>query len=183
MIPTGRLTRHATNVIRQGGVVAYPTESCFGLGCDPRSRRAVHSLLRLKRRPQKKGLILIAHEARQFQRLARVPAACEAQWPAPITWLVPTGPAAKAWITGKHPRIAVRVPDHAIARALAKAAGMALVSTSANRTGQRPARSAREIRRRFGARIGAVVDGRIGGRRAPSTIRDAISGQTLRGNP
>lgn len=175
-----RLRHH----VRQGGVIAYPTESCFGLGCDPRNRRALGRVLQLKRRVAHKGLIVIAAQATQFGRLLAPEALAgarewTARWPAALTLLLPRGPASTFRLAGRHGKLAVRVPDHATARLLCHVAGMPLVSTSANRAGCPSLRTARACRRQFGRRV-LVVDGRIGRRRKPSTIIDPEQGHCLR---
>jgi L-threonylcarbamoyladenylate synthase len=176
--------RGLQHYLRRGGVIAYPTESCFGLGCDPASRRGVQRVLRIKGRPQRKGLILIGSSPRQFdpyiapltetqrQRMA-------APWPGPHTWLVPAAPDCPRTLTGKHPTIALRVTAHRAAARLCASVGMALVSTSANRSGGKAARSARECRRLFGPSV-RVLPGLIGKRRRPSTIQDLESGRIFR---
>jgi L-threonylcarbamoyladenylate synthase len=171
----------AARLVRHGGVVAYPTEYCFGLGCDPFNRDAVFKLLRLKKRSAKKGVILIAASLAQLKPFVReIPANARATWPGPATWLLEPAPGVPHWITGGHNKIAVRVTAHPLAAALCRAAGTAIVSTSANRAGQTPARTDREARRRFGGSINAVVIGRVGTSPAPTPIRDAATGATIR---
>lgn len=171
----------AVAALRRGGVIAYTTESCFGLGCDPRNRGAVLRLLRLKQRPPDKGLIIIAADAQQLAPyITHVPRAVLASWPGPRTWLLSPTSGAPPWIRGRHPRIAVRVTQHPQAVALCRAAGMALVSTSANRAGERPARSYREVLRRLGSELDYVLPGRIGELRAPTPITDAVTGEVVR---
>ncbi|MFL6653549.1 MAG: L-threonylcarbamoyladenylate synthase [Sulfurifustis sp.] len=171
----------AAQVIRQGGLVAYATEHCFGLGCDPQNERAVARLLRVKRRSPDKGLIVIAADAGQLAPyVAAIPPQVAATWPGPHTWLVEPSKRAPRWITGKHPRIAVRVTAHPQAAALCRAAGMAIVSTSANRTGQQPARDYRDVLHRFGGVVDCVVAGRVGDLPAPTPIRDAVTGRSIR---
>src|SRR4051812_35702690 len=115
--------QHAARVLKRGGIVAYATEYCFGLGCDPRNRSAVRRLLRLKRRPVTKGLILIGADTEQLSRyITDVPAAVRATWPGPHTWLLERNPTAPRWITGRHARIAVRATAHAQAAALCRRA-------------------------------------------------------------
>ena len=177
----GAALRRAAQVIRRGGIVAYATEGVFGLGCDPRNRRAVERLLKLKRRKQAKGLIVIAAHSGQLKPYVReLPAAALASWPGPHTWLVQASSSAPDWITGKHNRIAVRVTAHPQAAALCRVAGMAIVSTSANRGGQPPARNWREARAHFGNKVDFILRGRVqqGGR--VSTITDAITGNIVR---
>lgn len=170
------LRRH----LAAGGVIAYPTESCFGLGCDPRSARAVARILRLKDRPRSKGLILIGSAPDQFTPyLAEPPAAWPQYWPGPYTLLMPAAQHCPKWLTGRHRKLAVRVTAHPEAARLCHALGMALVSTSANRAGHVMLRTAAACRREFGKKVW-VLDGRIGKRRRPSTIIDPASGGIVR---
>jgi L-threonylcarbamoyladenylate synthase len=173
--------QQAAQVIRRGGLVGYPTEYCFGLGCDPFNRAAVLRLLRLKRRPMDKGLILIAGDVSQLARyVENIPEKVRVTWPGPQTWLVTPRDGVPGWITGRHPKIAVRVTAHPVAAALCKAAGMAIVSTSANRGGAIPARTDREVARLFGKEIDFVVSGMVGAAPAPTPIRDAVTGELVR---
>lgn len=180
-----QLLRQAAEALHDGGVIAYPTEAVFGLGCDPENGRAVSRLLALKQRSPKHGLILVASEFEQLQHfLAPVPVAVTARmlasWPGPQTWVVPAAASCPLWLTGEHDSIAVRVSAHPVVRALCDAAGMALVSTSANRRGHPPARSALACRMRFGTALDLVVPGKTGDQVKPTAIRDALSGTTIR---
>ena len=177
---SGELAR-AASVIRRGGVIAYTTEYCFGLGCDPMNRPAVLRLLRLKRRPAQKGLILIAANIDQLAPYVDdIPPAALATWPGPHTWLLAPRDGVPGWITGGHPRIAVRVTAHAQAAALCKTASMAIVSTSANRAGAEPTRSFRDTVRRFQGKVDYILPGRVGDAPAPTPIRDAVTGELIR---
>ena len=174
----------AADAIRAGSVVAYPTEAVYGLGCDPQNRAACERILELKGRDRGAGLILIAARLDQLEPFidefddATATRVAET-WPGPATWLVP-GEAAPGWIRGIHPRVAVRVTAHPVAAALCTAAGTALVSTSANPSGAEPARTAAQVRKLFGDAIDVIVDGECGGLAAPTPIRDAITGATIR---
>ncbi len=177
-------TRRIRAWLRRGGVIAYATESCFGLGCDPRNARAVEKILALKGRSRAKGLILIGSEFRQFSRYLRPPADALAShfprwWPGPNTLLLPASRRCPRWLTGRHAKLAVRVTAHAETARLCRALGMALVSTSANRSGRRALKTAAACRAAFGQRV-RVLPGRVGRRRAPSTILDPSSGAVLR---
>lgn len=168
--------------LQAGGIIAYATESCFGLGCDPMNRRAVQRIFRLKGRPQAKGLILIAADIAQLKPyLAPLPAGLDltAYWPGPTTLLLPASRRCPRWLTGRHSTIAVRVTAHPDARRACQAAGMALVSTSANRSGQRALRSAAACQALFGDEV-RVLPGRIGARRRPSTVLNPLSGRVVR---
>lgn len=170
--------------LAHGGLIAYPTESCYGLGCDPRNRPAVLRLLKLKQRPQSKGLILIASHYRQVapylkaltlteqQRLQRAGAQG-------ITYLMPAKHSCPRWLRGAHDTLAVRMTAHPFARELCNHAGHALVSTSANLSGRRPAKTYTQCQRLFGDSV-AVLRGRVGKRKRPSTIRAWSDDKILR---
>src|SRR5512135_637523 len=101
--------QQAARILRQGGIVAYATEYCFGLGCDPRNRDAVLRLLRLKRRSVIKGLIVLAADISQLAPyVADIPPQVLASWPGPHTWLLSARPGVPGWVTGRHDKIAVR---------------------------------------------------------------------------
>jgi L-threonylcarbamoyladenylate synthase len=177
----------ATVALRSGGVIAYPTEAVFGLGCDPRSESAIRRLFELKQRPPTQGVLLIASDFAQLERfidLAAVTAPAlaraHATWPGPCTWVFPRASTAPPWLAGGHAGIAVRVTAHPAAAALCRAFCGALVSTSANRHGEAPARSAPEVWAMFGDDLPFILDGATGGLERPTPIRDAISGETLR---
>ncbi len=175
-----RIRKH----LQRGGVIAYPTESCYGLGCDPMNPHAVRRVLKLKKRSPSKGLILIAAHQRQLRPYlaALAPALAtrmRSRWPGPHTWLVPASARCPQALSGAHDTVAVRVTAHRGAADLCKAADMALVSTSANLSGGKPAKTAEECRRLFGKRV-LVIPGPIGSRRRPSTIQDLVTGKILR---
>ncbi len=177
---SGRLAE-AARTIQKGGIVAYATEYCFGLGCDPMNRAAVLRLLRIKRRPVQKGLILIAADLEQLAPYVDdIPSAVRATWPGPHTWLLLPRDGVPGWITGEHDRIAVRVTAHPQAAALCQTAGMAIISTSANRAGGNPTRSFRDTLRRFQGEVDYILPGRVGKALAPTPIRDAVSGALVR---
>ena len=112
---TSRLAiRHAARIVRDGGVIAYPTEAVFGLGCLPRRRRAVERVLAIKRRSWRKGLILIGADLAQLERYVALPpeprrSEVLATWPGPHTWVLDARPDAPRWITGGRDSVAVRV--------------------------------------------------------------------------
>ncbi len=171
--------------LARGGVIAYPTESCYGLGCDPANRNAVLRILKLKGRPQHKGLILIASNYQQVARYLsplskeQQKKLCDAGKNA-ITYLMPVKQSTPRWLRGKHDTLAVRMTAHPFARGLCKGTGSALVSTSANKSGMRSAKTYKECQRLFGNRVW-VLPGRVGKRRRPSTIMGWTDGRILRG--
>lgn len=176
--------RNTARLLRAGGVIAYPTEAVFGLGCDPRNKLAVQRILALKQRPVSKGLILIAADFDQLQPwLLPLPpehlATINRTWPGPVSWLLPARPETPVWLRGQHTTLAVRITAHPVAAALCRAAGSALVSTSANRSGRPPLRTALTVRLQLGREIDAIVSQPVGPARRPSTIR-TLDGKIVR---
>lgn len=176
-----RRVRHAAMVIRNGGVVAHATEGVFGFACEPHRPDAIVRLRRLKRRPARKGFLLIAADEEQLAKYCvAIPDRARKSWPGPHTWLVAARPGIARRITGGSDRIAVRITAHRQAAALCRAAGGALISTSANRSNQVPARTYREAVRRFGGIVDYVLPGRSGRLRGPTPIADAATGRIIR---
>ncbi|MBV2095132.1 MAG: threonylcarbamoyl-AMP synthase [Candidatus Thiodiazotropha sp. (ex Codakia orbicularis)] len=177
--------RQAAWVVNGGGIVAYPTEAVYGLGCHPLDPLAVTRLLALKQRPMAKGLILIAaslESLRPYIGSLSDPAMRPVleSWPGAATWLIKATANVPYWLTGEHSTLAVRVTDHPIAAALCRAAGTPLVSTSANLSSRPPARSALQVRLRCGPGVDLILHGETGGLKRPTPIRDALSGRVIR---
>jgi L-threonylcarbamoyladenylate synthase len=177
----------AVAALRRGGVIAYPTEAVWGLGCDPFDQAAVTRLLALKQREVAKGLILVAADVAQFDDFADWGALTDAQrdtvltsWPGPHTWIVPATTRAPRWITGDHDGIALRVSAHPLVIALCNGFGGAIVSTSANRAGAPPPRTLDEFDPGLRNAVDAIVAGETSGLSRPTPIRDARSGAALR---
>lgn len=177
----------AADVLRRGGVIAYPTEAVFGLGGDPHNRTAFERIFALKQRPATQGVLLIAADFAQIARyvdMTKVPqgvlAQVRASWPGPFTWVFPRSADVPDWIAGEHAGIALRVTAHGPAAALCRAFGGALVSTSANPHGHPPARDLATLTAYFGEELDGIVDAPLGGASQPTTIRDALTGAIIR---
>ena len=176
--------RRAARVVNSGGVIAYPTEGVFGLGCDPEDIGAVETILSIKQRPVSAGLILIAAHRDQLDGWIDPDADEEAALnsaQAFVTWVVTAGARCPDWISGFRATCAVRITDHPIAAALCETIDQPLVSTSANRHGQPAALNALTVRRTLGGDIDWIVPGATGGAAGASTIRVAKGGAVLRG--
>ncbi len=176
--------KKAGRILRGGGVVAYPTEGVYGLGCLPDSLTGVARILRIKQRDPAMGLLLIASRIEQLTewadidpRTSELPSSAEH----PVTWVVPAVAGLPYWISGAHAGVAVRITAHPIAAALCDAAGSALISTSANESGHAPARTRYVLRRRFRDLVDYIVPGDCGPAAGPSEIRVFESGQVIRG--
>jgi L-threonylcarbamoyladenylate synthase len=183
--------RLARRALMRGALVLHATEGVWGLACDPEDRAAVAALLAAKGRSAGKGLIVIGDRSECFApELAAIGVDLARQvhetWPGPVTWILPSRRFA-SWVTGGRDTIAARVPGHPQARALARAFGGPLISTSANRSGRPPARTRlqarrwlRNLERRECAVPIYLLPGETLGRREPSEIR-TLGGRLLRG--
>lgn len=177
--------RLAARVLGDGGVIAHATEGVWGLACDPLNPVAVARLLEIKRRPIKRGLILIGAEREQLAPFVADDAEVAwhralSSWPGPHTWLLPAHAHTPAWLTGAHDTIALRQTAHSDSAALCRMVGHALVSTSLNRSGRPPVLSATQARARFGNELDLVLGGALELPGQPSSIHDARSGARLR---
>lgn len=180
----------AAALLRAGGVLTYPTEAVFGLGCDPDNRAAFENIFLLKQRPPEQGVLLIASDFSQIADWIEAPpeavARAQATWPGAYTWIFPRSPRVPEWVAGGHSGIALRVTAHESAAALCRAFGGPIVSTSANRHGEPPARSAEEVQAMFGsgssagALLQGVLHGVTGGLARPTPIADAVTGAIIR---
>jgi len=179
--------RYAAQVIQQGGVVAYPTEAVWGLGCDPANEAAVQRLLELKQRPVEKGLILLAADESMVAPYLAALSDAQRQtlsdsWPGPNTWVIPEmSERVPAWVRGRFSSVAIRVTAHPWAAALSRAFGGPIVSTSANPTGSAAALVESQVKRYFQTRIDHICVGAVGGNSQPSIIRDLQTGAVIRG--
>jgi len=176
--------RLGADTLRKGGVLAWPTEAIYGIGCDPLNPHAVQRLLALKQRPLSKGFILVAANLDQLLPFIEPPPEAQMQtvlnsWPGPHTWLLPASPQTPVRITGGTGMVAVRVTAHPIARNLCLAFGGALTSTSANRSGHPPARTALEVRLRCPG-TDTILHGSTGGLLNPTPIRNPLSDEVIR---
>ncbi|WP_299007074.1 L-threonylcarbamoyladenylate synthase [uncultured Shewanella sp.] len=181
------LLSDVAEVLNNGGVIAYPTEAVYGLGCDPDNLAAIEALLSIKQRAWQKGLILVAEKYEQLlpyidesklnsSQLSFV----QSKWPGPYTFIMPCKENLSPLIRGAFDTIAVRVSAHEGVRSICSAANKPIISTSANLSGAEPAMSMTEIKQQFEGKIAGVVIGKLGTQKSPSTIIDSMSGQILR---
>lgn len=173
----------AAETLLRGGIIAYPTEGVFGLGCLANDVDAIRRLLRLKRRDPAKGLILIASSNAQLDGWIALPDGRplpDADNANPITWIVPPGDKVTPLLRGENSGVAVRLTTNPIARSICDAVDSPLVSTSANLSGRPVARNRFVLRRQFLSLVDYLVPGDCGSDSGPSEIRDLLTGQVLR---
>lgn len=174
------------DLLQRGGIVAYPTESVYGLGCDPFNRKAVQRLRQIKQRPVEQGFILLASDWQQIKHLTQAISDTSWQqiqktWPGAVTWVFPASKHVPPWLIGADKTIALRVTEHPIAHTICRFFQGPIVSSSANLYDQPPARSYEDSKRIFGDLIDEIVPGQVGNLAKPTDIRDAISSKYLRG--
>ncbi len=180
-----KVAGRAADVLRRGGVIAYPTEGVFGLGCLPDDTRALERLLTIKQRDADKGLILIAADRRQLDDWIDLPPGTKLPTPLPshpITWIVPARENVSALVRGAHSTVAVRITSNPVAGAICEAVDSPITSTSANFSGRPVARNAYVLRKQFAPLVDYVVPGACGPASGPSEIRELVSGNVLRSN-
>ena len=154
----------AVEALRDGQVVAFPTETVYGLGADAQNPQAVRRVFELKGRPATHPLIVHIDHPRQLERWAlAVPPAARALadrfWPGPLTLVLRRAPAVDLAITGGQDTVAVRVPGHPVAQQLLRAFGSGLAAPSANRYGRVSPTRAEHVREEFGDEVPVVLDG------------------------
>ena len=169
----------AADLLRRGLPVVLPTDTVYGVGVLPFDAAAVERLYAVKGRPAEKGIPILLGDVADVAHVAGIiPSAAAALmahfWPGPLTLVVPRRPELPANLSPDD-TIAVRVPDHAVARALIRAAGGAVAATSANVSGQPPARSADEALAELGVRVAAVLDDGLSPGGVASTVVDCTS--------
>jgi L-threonylcarbamoyladenylate synthase len=171
----------AVEILRRDGVLAFPTDTLYGLAVDPRSERAIEKLYLIKRRSVDQGIPLIAADEAQLLQAGAVLSPLAARlaarfWPGPLTILVPAWPALTPALLAGRSQVAVRVPDHPVAHALAAAFGYPLTSTSANRSGHPATQIPAEVVAALGADLDGIVDAGVCPGGPPSTIVDVCDG-------
>lgn len=176
---------NAVSVLRAGGVIAYPTEYCFGFGCDPGNAEALSRLLKIKQRKREQGVILVASTLDQVSEYANLDglehlARIIDSWPGPNTWLLPATELVSTWVRGEHSSVAMRISAHPICLSLCTEFAHPIVSTSANRHGQDALLSADDVRKEFTDELDYIVDAPVGNATSASIIRNAVTGEQLR---
>ena len=176
--PDPILIAQAGQVLRDAQLVAYPTDTLYGLGVDPRLPEAVERLFHAKGRPDEAAIPLIGADMEQVEaclgRLTPLGRRLADQfWPGPLTLVIDAAPTVTRRLLGGRDGVAVRVPNHAVARAVATKLGHPVTSTSANVTGAPAASCAADVVAALGSSVALVIDAGPSGHTVPSTIIDA----------
>ena len=169
------MIQEGVSCLKRGGVIAFPTESYYGLGVDPFSEAAVDCLFRLKKRAYHKGIILLIAEKRMLEDLvAYIPdeygPLIDRFWPGPLTLLFPAGKNIAQLLKGNTTDIGIRISSNPIAHRLCEKWGRPVTATSANISGDFPARSAGDLIDIFGKYIDVIIDGGCLHSQSASTI-------------
>lgn len=179
--------RMAAEVMRYGGVIAYPTEAVWGLGADPFNEQAVRRILAIKQRPEHKGLILLSGQLAHFSVLIDpLDKSLQQRFFEPqsraTTWLVPDPKnLVPVWVKGSHSSVAVRVTQHPLCSALTAHFKGPIISTSANPAGFDSAGTLQQAKRYFSNDVDAYAQAPLGGAATASQIKDLKTGKVLRG--
>ncbi len=173
------ILREAVAVLRRGGVVAYPTDTVYGLAVDATDVEAIARLYEVKGRPGAKALPLIIGEMAQLTEVvARIPPQAEklisAFWPGPLTLLLEPHEALPSQLRGESLRIGVRCPAAILSRQLALQLGHAITATSANRSDAPAALTAEDVARQLGSSVDLILDGGRAKSSEVSTVIDAV---------
>ena len=177
--------QHATTLLRSGGVIAYPTESVFGLGCLASLPQSIERLLAIKGRDSSKGLIVAGAELAHFSQWIEPLSPTEIQQiraipHRPTTWLVRAKKTTSTLLTGNSSLLAIRISQHPVIQAFCHELGEGIVSTSANLSGKSPARHAPQIDATLARQLDFIVDEACGDHTKPSRICDLATGRVLR---
>ncbi|MCP4334305.1 MAG: L-threonylcarbamoyladenylate synthase [Gammaproteobacteria bacterium] len=172
------------HTIAAGAVIGYPTDTIWGLGCDPLDFASVARILKIKNRRPDRGLILLSSKLEYCSPYIDINAeqreSLHSSCARPTTWLVKASEACPWWIRGVYPTVAIRICDHPLLKAICDGLKTPLVSTSANRAGRPTVRNALQLRRQFDGELDCIVTGFSTGSGRPSEIKSLAHGTTLR---
>ena len=171
-----RLLNQTVQLLRDGGVVAFPTDTVYGVGVDPFQSEAVRRLYRIKGRPEDKPIAILVGSIEDVARVAQTPSRTFSRladrfWPGGLTLIVETRELPPE-ITAGGSTVGVRMPDHPLTLELLRGFGGPIATTSANRSGENPATSAEEVGAQLGDHVNLIVDGGDTITKVASTVLD-----------
>ena len=179
LVKNNRLFRY----LKSGGIIVYPTESSFGIGCDPSNFKAVKKIMVLKKRNANKNFILISASIQNTKKYIKKLTEKELKkankkCPGPHTWIMQSKDNCPKWLT-KNDKVALRLPSFKTCQNLCASLGITIISTSANISGKKSLKKYRDVCRLFYNKS-KIMKGRIGNRSKPSTIQDLQTGKIIR---
>ena len=180
MIPKAN-TSDASDIIKNGGVVIYPTEGIYGIGCDPHNKHSVEKIFQLKGRDYDKRFILISSKAEFLTDIIDINIAQNERLKSKdfVTWIVPANKNCPSWLRSDN-GVAVRITQHSVVKDLCNKLGSPIISTSANYSNQEYINDITIIEKLFDGKVSCVVNGKLGNKKKPSTVRDIITNEVLR---
>jgi L-threonylcarbamoyladenylate synthase len=175
--PVGEALAPAAAILRGGGLVAFPTESFYGLGANALDPQAVERVFTVKGRPHSKPLLVVVDSMEMAERLAAdVPPGARAlmarHWPGPLTVVLRAASDVPGRLTAGTGTLGVRMPAHPVALALVRAARLPVTAPSANPSGAEPPTTAMDVKRYFDGAVDLILDGGATAGGAGSTIAD-----------
>ncbi|HJM08751.1 MAG TPA: L-threonylcarbamoyladenylate synthase [Gammaproteobacteria bacterium] len=178
-------SNNVAGVLKSGGVIAYPTDTVYGLGCDPNNKNAVNKLLKIKQRPEEMGLILLGSSISGIEDWIDIDndqkTVLESESSIPTTYLAPKTGSAPSWITGKHSSVAIRVTQKDPIPFFHALLGSPIVSTSANYHGETELKSFEEVQEVLLGIVDFIVEGSTAASSKPSRIVDILTNDVIRG--
>ena len=175
----------SVNYLKTGKIIAYPTESIYGIGCDPYNYNAVKKVYEIKNRPNNKPMILIASDIKQIEHLVdhnTINQSVIDSWPGHTTWLLPASSSCPQWLYDKvSKKVAIRVSAHTTVASICNNFDKPIISTSANKSMDDPITRIEKIRDTFDNEVDFIVEGCLGNELKPSVIRDLETGKVIRG--
>lgn len=177
--------KEAARILKAGGLIAYPTEGVFGIGCDPLQLSALQRVIDIKQRDASKGMIIVSGEFSQLKNYIEPLDSTTRQrlmetWPGAVTWIVKARSSLPELLTGGRNTLAVRISGHPVVAAITREFGQPIVSTSANYSGQAACTSATAVSQTLGEKIDLVLDAPVGGQQGSTPIFDAATGNQIR---
>jgi L-threonylcarbamoyladenylate synthase len=153
--------KEAARIVAEGGVIVYPTDTVYGLGCNPFNEEAVKRIFRIKGE-RTKPLPILASDVKGIEKIAHITDKAlkfaEKFWPGPLTMVLLKKPSLPSIVTRDLNSVAVRVPNHKVALELIRTSGRLLVGTSANKTGKKPPRIVKEAAKQIGEEVDLIID-------------------------
>ena len=173
---------NALKVLKSGGVIAFPTETVFGIGASLNSPKGIRKIFRIKGRPKNKPLQVLVATLEQAKKLGdfsrKALEFARKKWPGPYTLVLPKTRKVSKLVTGGSKKVGLRMPDHKLALALIKKCGP-IVASSANRSGTRPALTVKEVKQKL-PEVAWIVSGKVKKGKASKVIDTTRGFKTLR---